>query len=27
VVPVPVKSGDAVIADFGAFGSVKAQFN
>jgi 2-keto-4-pentenoate hydratase len=27
VVPVPVKPGDAVVADFGAFGSVKAQFN
>ena len=27
VVPVPVKPGDAVVADFGDFGSVKAQFN
>lgn len=26
VVPVPVKPGDAVVADFGAFGSVSARF-
>ena len=27
VVPVPVKPGDSVIADFGAFGSVAARFS
>jgi 2-keto-4-pentenoate hydratase len=26
VVPVPVKPGDAVVADFGAFGRVSARF-
>ena len=27
VVPVPIKAGDAVTADFGAFGSVSASFS
>ena len=27
VVPVPIKTGDTVTADFGTFGSVSAQFN